>query len=422
MGSQMKGMNSGIEIVQEIAEGKYDEVTGKFSEQMKKAMDQEKLEKTFKSLEAQFGKIKNYECVEQTDLGDNGVQGVKASYIIKVIYEKIEMNMILSFDKEGKLCGLGVVPCAKDTEKPKDAVEKEMVVKTGKYELPATLTLPKKEGKFPVVVLVHGSGPLDRDENVYGTKVFKDIAYGLAEQGIATLRYDKRTYVYSEEVKKDPSLFDYNEEVIDDVLSAVQLVKSVPEINDKEIYVLGHSLGAMSVPMISSKTKDAAGYIIMSGPSRPLIDVVKEQLDYLYDVQGQPAKEKAAYMKQIEESVQEIKKLTRDSKEPALNFMGINDKVWADLNSYHQTEVAKQMKAPVFITQGGRDYQVSMEDFNGWKEALKGKDNVTFKDYPNMNHLYVEGEGKSTPNEYLRAGHVSQIFIHDLAKWILEKK
>ena len=165
----VKGMNSGIEIVQEIAEGKYEEIAGKFNEQMKEAMDQERLEKTFKGLEAQFGKIKDYECVEQTDLGDNGVKGVKTSYIIKVTYEKIEMNMILSFDKEDKLCGLGVVPCAKDAEKPKDAVEKEMVVKTGKYELPATLTLPKKEGKFPVVVLVHGSGPNDRDENIYET-------------------------------------------------------------------------------------------------------------------------------------------------------------------------------------------------------------------------------------------------------------
>ena len=96
--------------------------------------------------------------------------------------------------------------------------------------------------------------------------------------------------------------------------------------------------------------------------------------------------------------------------------------MWADLNAYHQTETAKTMKAPVFIVQGGRDYQVSMKDFEGWKEALKGKNNVTFKDYPNVNHLFVEGEGKSTPNEYLKAGHVSQMFISDLGKWILEKK
>ena len=78
----------------------------------------------------------------------------------------------------------------------------------------------------------------------------------------------------------------------------------------------------------------------------------------------------------------------------------------------------QHLKQPMLILQGERDYQVTMEDFAGWKKNLSSKASVEFKTYPNLNHLFMEGEGKSTPHEYETAGHVAEIVINDIADWM----
>ena len=83
--------------------------------------------------------------------------------------------------------------------------------------------------------------------------------------------------------------------------------------------------------------------------------------------------------------------------------------------------MAKSLKQPMLILQGQRDYQVTMEDFGGWKQALSSRDNVRFKLYPKCNHLFVEGEGQSTPAEYQQPGNVAKTVIDDVADWIAQQ-
>ena len=157
---------------------------------------------------------------------------------------------------------------------------------------------------------------------------------------------------------------------------------------------------------------------MVAGPARSLIDVVLEQLDYLSTVQGLSSTDKAAYMAQMNAGADIVRTLTKDSTIPELNFIGINNRVWADLNAYDQVTTAKEMTEPLFIIQGGRDYQVTMEDFNLWKASLGNHSNVTFKDYPELNHLLVEGTGKSTPNEYYIPQEISKNVVSDIGNWI----
>jgi uncharacterized protein len=91
---------------------------------------------------------------------------------------------------------------------------------------------------------------------------------------------------------------------------------------------------------------------------------------------------------------------------------------WLDLRGYDPPEAAKALQQPVLILQGERDYQVTMDDFHRWKAALSSQQNVTFKSYATLNHLFIEGNGKSSPAEYHRPGHVAEVVIHDIAQWI----
>ena len=129
-------------------------------------------------------------------------------------------------------------------------------------------------------MLVHGSGPNDRDETLGPNKPFRDLAWGLADRGIAVLRYDKRTSVYGGKMAGNKNLT-VREETIDDALLAVKLLRGRPDIDPKRIFILGHSLGGMVAPRIGADDPSLAGLIILAGATRPLPDVAREQLEYI---------------------------------------------------------------------------------------------------------------------------------------------
>jgi uncharacterized protein len=104
----------------------------------------------------------------------------------------------------------------------------------------------------------------------------------------------------------------------------------------------------------------------------------------------------------------------------SISFLGGNSPAsyWLDLRDYHPVEVAAQLKIPILILQGGRDYQVSFSNFDDWKKALGAHSNVALKLYPDQNHLFIAGRGPSLPAEYNKPGHVSDEVITDVATWL----
>jgi fermentation-respiration switch protein FrsA (DUF1100 family) len=91
---------------------------------------------------------------------------------------------------------------------------------------------------------------------------------------------------------------------------------------------------------------------------------------------------------------------------------------WKDLDAYQPAEAAAKLPIPMLILQGERDYQVTLADLQGWRDALRGHAGVTIKSYPTSNHLFLPGEGKSTPSEYERAGRIPDFVPDDIADWI----
>src|SRR5205085_5456531 len=158
---------------------------------------------------------------------------------------------------------------------PESFTEKQVKVGKGEWELPATLTIPKGDGPFPALVLVHGSGPHDRDETIGPNKPFRDLAEGLASRGVAVLRYDKRSLVSPLGIRT------VNEEVVEDAKAAIELLSAEPRIDRRRIIVLGHSLGGTLAPRIAAEDPRTAGIVILAGAARPFEDLLVEQLRYL---------------------------------------------------------------------------------------------------------------------------------------------
>lgn len=136
------------------------------------------------------------------------------------------------------------------------------------------------ENKLFCVILVHGSGPHDRDETIGPNKPFRDLAWGLAERGIAVVRYEKRTKAYGAACVPAGRELDYDTEAVDDAVAIVEQVRALPELAPDSVYVLGHSLGGTLAPRIAGRSKGLAGIIILAGLARPLEDALEEQFYY----------------------------------------------------------------------------------------------------------------------------------------------
>ncbi|MBK6734036.1 MAG: alpha/beta fold hydrolase [bacterium] len=231
--------------------------------------------------------------------------------------------------------------------------------------LPGTLTLPDGDGPFPVVVLVHGSGPSDRDGNVSGNRPYRDIAHGLATKGVATLRYDKRSFANPGSLMAHGAAMTVQHESIDDAVAAVALLRTRPEIDPARVYVLGHSLGGMVAPRIAGQAK-ADGMIILAGATRPLPEVVLEQVRYIAAVDDVLTMDEVIENERMAESV----KRYREAPAGTGTFMGLPAGYLADLEAHDAPAEAAALDIPVLVLQGARDYQVTMEDLRRWQAAL----------------------------------------------------
>jgi len=292
--------------------------------------------------------------------------------------------------------------------------EMNVTVGSGEWILPGTLSIPKGSGLFPGVVLVQGSGPNDRDESIGPNKPFKDLARGLASQGVVVLRFEKRTKQYAEQFIQIQN-FTVQDEIINDVIAAVDVLNASLFVNHSQMFVLGHSLGGMLAPRIASQDHRIAGLVIVAGNTRPLEDLYLDQITYLVNLDGVVDANESSQIAAVILLVQKINTLNMNNGEYVL---GAPKSYWADLATYDPVNTSKTLHIPMLILQGKRDYQVTMTDFVAWNTTFSGNKNVTLKTYPLLNHLFIAGTGASTNAEYLIPGHVAEEVVTDVATWI----
>lgn len=289
------------------------------------------------------------------------------------------------------------------------------------YELGATISIPKNSKDVPVVILVHGSGPQDRDESVGPNKPFKDIAAGMASNGIAVFRYEKRTKEYGASLNMDS--VDLNTETVDDAVYAVEYLKHNGfkiNIDTNKIFVLGHSMGGSLLPRINKKDDGIRGFISLAGMTKTIDQALIEQTTYLYNLDS-------VYDDTEQQDFNELKQKLVNALSSNLNANTPADSLpfqlpahyWLDFRSLNAKKEATSITKPILVLQGESDYQVTMEDFDGWKEGLKNNTKATFRSFPSLNHLFMKSPNvKSNPQEYYQPGHIDPVVIQEIIKWI----
>ncbi len=408
-----------LSFINDLLDGNYDYAyeNYSFTDEMNKAIDSAFLDQFMTQVKQLAG---DFVAIEDTQESKHETYD-----IINIIceFEKKYMSLNVVFDQQKKIAGINSAEAQgydKSDKTPEakipDAIEEqEVVIGEGQWALPGTLTLPKEGEPFSAVVLVHGSGPQDRDQTIGPNKPFRDIAWNLASKGIAVLRYEKRTKQHVDKMNFEEATV--KEETVDDALSAVELLKTHNSVDKDKIYVLGHSLGGYLIPRIGIEDDEIAGFIIMAGLTRPLEDVIVEQIEYISSLDGKVTDTEQENIDNLKTARDMIKELDINQSSN-LNLMGMPAKYLLDLKDYRPTEMAKSLNRPILVLHGERDYQVTMEDFNNWEQALSSEDNTTLKSFTNLNHLFMAGEGISTPDEYFLKNNVSQEVIDFISNWI----
>ena len=401
----------------------FDSATTLFDKTMKNALSSQKLESMWKTLQDQMGQFQ-----EQGAVRTEMVQTYHVVYVVcKFANGTLDAKIV--FDAKNKIAGLFFVPHretgsykAPDYVNPKAFTEIDTFKLPTTWHLPATLSLPNGEGPFPAIVLVHGSGPNDRDETIGPNKPFKDLAWGLSSRGIAVLRYEKRTKMYPNILDSLKGQFTVMEETMEDALSGVSFLREVEEINPDRIILLGHSLGGYLIPRMATLYPRLAGFIILAGAARPLTKILPEQYRYIFDLDGKINSLEQKKLRQVDSLIARIKSPAYlNSNNPMDIILGAPPAYWNDLASYDLQKTASYLRKPILVLQGGKDYQVTKKDFNLWKTYLKKNHKCVFKFYPNLSHLFIKTEGTPKPADYEHAGHVDEQVIEDIARWVKAK-
>ena len=290
------------------------------------------------------------------------------------------------------------------------------------YPLNGKKVLPDPtEGRVPAVVFVHGSGASNMDEQIYSLTPFRDLAEGLAARGIASIRYDKRTFVYARKMRGQSVTV--KEETVEDAIRAAGLLRLDPRVDPDRIYIVGHSMGAMLAPRIDAEGGDFRGLILMAGTPYRLEDIVVRQLRQAAGSRGGLMKAIVALEdRMFSRKFDRLYEMTEEEAKKKKFAGSVTLWYFREMGRKTAADYIRETDKPVLILQGGMDFQVLPSvDFEGFKEQLRGRENVEYRLYPELNHLFVKG----IYNDILKAGkeyrveqHIGPEVIDDIAAFI----
>jgi dienelactone hydrolase len=303
--------------------------------------------------------------------------------------------------------------------------EKVTIGEGSAYPLNALLTLPEDlSAPVPAVVFVHGSGASNMDEKVGKLTPFKDLAEGLARHGIASVRYDKRTFTHGLKMLRDRSLeVTVKTETIDDAILATALLRKDPRIDPERIFIIGHSMGGMLAPRIDAEGGNFCGLIIMAGSPRKLEEIMFDQNEaMLASAKGFVAWILKKQVTKIAALFDGLYQLSDEEAKKKKVGGGTTLYYFKEMGQYPSATYLRMLEKPVLIMQGAEDFQaIAKKDFEAYKQLLSGKPNVVFRLYPGLNHAFVPsiyGNIMKANQEYQIERHIGEDVIADIAGWV----
>ncbi len=385
-----------------LQEKNYEKAYSYFDESVKSKISEEFLKTTEQQLENQLGKFNN--IIE--------INNENSTYFYYADFEKMKLDIKINLNEANKILGFFFVPHREFNKK--NLLGSDLNIQIDNIVLKGTILIPENNNLKKLVIFVHGSGPQDRDETIFENKPFKDISESLYQKGIASYRFDKKTLTNPESYNYKSTIDD---EVTNDIVNIISYFKENEEFKGYEIILLGHSLGANLMPRIAGKSAQISKLILLAGNARSLEKLIAEQYEYLYKQNPSPELLEASKKMKEQIAVLTSKSFNVNTPKEQLPF-NLSGYYWKSLLDYDPLKEVKNIKIPMLILQGERDYQVTMEDFELWKSTLKNNKKTSLISYPKLNHLFMSGESASEPKEYMIKGNVDEKVIVDIFNFI----
>ncbi len=398
-------------LTQDLLTENFEEVYSYLDDLAKEQITLSDLEKAWKSTIERIGDLVAVTSVKAATTEDY----ISVESLIEYTENGLKISYVYNKDCKLEKLWFSYQPIEEEYDEEK-MEEIDITIGEGEFPLDGILTLPKGIKNAPIVILVHGSGQSDMDETIGGTsnKPFRDIARGLAKEGIASIRYNKRFYQYMDQATDTMTVYD---EVLDDVAYAIDYAMGLTNVNSEKVFILGHSLGGMLCPKIAEDNPEIAGFISLAGSPRKLEDIILDQATEAAESGAVSETEKTLYLDTIKAQIELIKGLTEDNlNEPLL---GANGYYWKSLNEIDTPKIVANLTLPMLFMQGEADFQVYPEvDFKMWKELLKDNDNATFLYYEGLNHLFMPTTGVRDISDYSEKSKVDENVILAIAEWV----
>ncbi len=279
-------------------------------------------------------------------------------------------------------------------------VEREASFASASLRLEGTLAVPSGEGPFPGVLLVPGSGQVDRDENHKSLRlnVFPEIARHLAEHGIATLRYDKRGVGASEGDFWATGFYDN----VSDASSALCFLQEQEDILLGRAFVCGHSEGALIATRLAAEGAGVAGIILLSGTAQPGEDVIRWQAGKVMKGMRGPIKWlikllRIDVIKTQQKQIDKIKRSSRDWYRTQI-IAKVNAKWMREFMAYDPSEDLPRIRVPVLAVTGSKDIQVNPQDLRRMSELVR--EDFEWHEVPDVSHILRAEEGEPSVSTY----------------------
>jgi uncharacterized protein len=416
--------STGLAVLEMAQSGRFAEIRDLFLPQLRSMVSAEALQVAWAAELARLGPV----SLIGTPVSEPAVQGVVVVKV-PVTCERGSLVVVVAVAETGQLAGIQLAPAGAIEPiapweppayaDPEAFEEQDVTVGSGPRAVPGTLTLPRQPGPRPGVVMLAGSGPLDRDETIGRNKPFKDLAWGLASRGVAVLRFDKVTYAHRDEVKEAQE-FTLADEYAPQAVAAVHLLQQHPAVGPERVFLLGHSLGGTVAPRVAAIEPSVAGLVILAGGTQPLHWAMVRQVGYLASLDPETATASQPTLDALNEQARLVDSPDLSASTPASDLpFGVPAPYWLDLRGYQPVAVAAARGKPMLILQGGRDYQVTVvDDLARWQAGLAQRPDVTIRIYAPDNHLFFPGTGPSTPAEYEPAQHMDPAVVADIALWL----
>lgn len=285
----------------------------------------------------------------------------------------------------------------------------------GDCGLGATLTMPTGDDSVAGVVFVHGSGDQERDQTAGPNKTFKELAWGLATEGVATLRYDQRPFAC--DVDRTEATID--DLIVDDALTAVDRLRAKDRIDS--VIVAGHSLGGRLAPRIAVQDSNLDGLVMLAPLAESVPDAIVRQSRHQFEVEADlPSDEVEEAMETVEALSEQLRTLDIDDDE--LINLGGGERgrpFFESLAEFEHVETAAELSIPRLLVQGERDSFVTVDDdLPIWQEAFGDDPAVDIQQYEDLNHRF-QPVGRATPRAvWFEQQPVAEQVVVDVAAFV----